>query len=329
MTDLSNIIIECEFQDIEIATPKPVITISQKVIATPQNFICLNGLPKSYKTTFALHFIAAAITKKPIFEIEVNVKDNEKIVLIDTESGVFEFSKQMKLLKKTIQKNKLPTNFSAYLFRKYEPDVIIAAIEQIILNDKPAIMFIDNLTELVLNPNDMIESKKVIQFLKRITAEHNVVIVCLLHLGKSNPNNSLGNLGSYAARGCQSELKVSYDKETNLTTLEAVLMRSDLYFNPIQIFYDIESKNFVQNLDIKQAKKSTRKFVLMDITKEEHINRLNVVFYNGAKKFEYAELVEEIKKIYGIGNNIAKQQVIPYLRGNKFIFTDEKQLNYI
>lgn len=329
MTDLSNIIIESEYKDIDIPIPIPIITISNKVVATEQNFICLNGLPKSYKTTFALHFIAAALIHKPIFEISVNIKDSDKICLIDTESGIYEFSKQMKLLKKTIHKNSLPANFSAYLFRKFEPEIIIAAIEQIIINEKPKILFIDNLTELVINPNDMIEAKKVIQFLKRITAEYNIVIVCLLHLGKSNPNNSLGNLGSYAARGCQSELKVSYDKETNLTTLECILMRSDLYFNPIQIFFNTDTKNFEQNLEVKTAKKSTRKFILMDISKDEHINRLNVVFYNGAKKFEYNELVEEIKKIYGVGNNIAKQQIIPYLRGNKFIFTDSNQLNYI
>ena len=327
--DLSNIILDSFYKDIDIPIPIPIITISSRTVATEQNFICLNGLPKSYKTTFALHFIAAAIIKKPIFEIEVNLNLNDKICLIDTESGVFEFSKQMKLLKKTIHKNNLPENFSAYLFRKYEPEIILAAIEQIIINDSPKLMIIDNLTELVINPNDMVESKKVIQFLKRITAEHNIVIVCLLHLGKSNPNNSLGNLGSYAARGCQSELKVSYDKETNLTTLEPILMRSDLYFNPIQIFFNTETKNFEQNLEVKPAKKSTRKFVLMDLTKDDHINRLNIVFNNGLKKFEYNELVEEIKKIYGVGNNIAKQQIIPYLRGNKFIFTDDKQLNYI
>jgi len=327
--ELANIIKESFYIDQDLPVPIPIITISNKIVATAQNFICLNGLPKSYKTTFALHFIAAAITKKPIFEIEVNLQKNDKIVLIDTESGIYEFSKQMKLLKKTIHNNKLPNNFSAYLFRKFEPEIILAAIEQIIINDLPKIMFIDNLTELVLNPNDMIEAKKVIQFLKRITAEYNIVIVCLLHLGKSNPNNSLGNLGSYAARGCQSELKVSYDKDTNLTTLEAILMRSDLYFNPIQIYYDNESKNFLQNLEVKPIKKSSRKFILMEINKEDHINRLNVIFYNGSKQFEYNELVEEIKKIYGVGTNIAKQQIIPYLRGNKFIFTNDKQLNYI
>lgn len=322
MIEIHNILADTLFNDIELPEQKPIITIKDKTIATLQNFICLTGLPKSYKTTFAFHFIASGLSNKTIFDISVKINKSDKICLIDTETGVHEFSKQIKTLKRTLRVNKLPENFSAYLFRKYDPDIIIMAIEKIIELEKPKILFIDNLTELVINPNDMIESKKIIQFLKKVTSEHNLVIVCLLHLGKSNPNNSLGNLGSYAARGCQSELKVSYDKETNLTTLEPILMRSDLYFDPIQIFWNPDKKEFEQNLEIKAAKKNSRKFVLMDLTNDDHMKRLGVVFIDH-KEIIYNELVEEIKKIYGVGTNIAKQQIIPYLLGNKFLFKDK------
>lgn len=327
MESIKQILSEVIYQDLDYIEPTPIITIKNKVVATLQNFICLTGLPKSYKTTFAFHFIAAGITNKTIFDINLKLNKGDKIVLVDTESGVHEFSKQVKNLKKTIKAKNLPSNFSAYLFRKYEPDTIILAIEEIIKNDLPKILFIDNLTELVINPNDMIESKKIIQFLKRITSEYNMVIVTLLHLGKTNPNNSLGNLGSYASRGCQSEIKVSYDKETNLTTLEPILMRSDLYFEPIQIFWNPEKKEFEQNLEIKQSKKSSRKFVLMELAKDDHLKRLDVIFMQ-YKEIIYSELVEEIKKLYGVGTNIAKQQIIPYLLGNKFIFKDKGIYTY-
>ena len=326
MEDIKQIVIETIYQDIDREEPKPIITIKNKTVATLQNFICITGLPKSYKTTFAFHFIASALTNKNIFDISVKIDPADKIILIDTETGVHEFSKQVKNLKRTIKKNNLPANFSAHLFRKYEPDTIINSIEYLIVNEKPKILFIDNLTELVINPNDMIESKKIIQFLKRMTSEHNLVIVTLLHLGKSNPNNSLGNLGSYAARGCQSELKVSYDKETNLTTLEPILMRSDLYFDPIQIYWDQDKKEFLQNLEVT-VKKSSRKFILMDLTKEDHNKRLDVIFMQ-YKEIIYNELVEEIKKLYGVGTNIAKQQIIPYLLGNKYIFKDKGIYTY-
>ena len=326
MEDIKQIVIETIYQDIDREEPKPIITIKNRTVATLQNFICITGLPKSYKTTFAFHFIASALTNKNIFDISVKIDPADKLILVDTETGVHEFSKQVKNLKCTIKKNNLPTNFSAHLFRKYEPETIINSIEYLIVNEKPKILFIDNLTELVINPNDMIESKKIIQFLKRMTSEHNLVIVTLLHLGKSNPNNSLGNLGSYAARGCQSELKVSYDKETNLTTLEPILMRSDLYFDPIQIYWDQDKKEFLQNLEVT-VKKSSRKFILMDLTREDHIKRLDVIFMQ-YKEIIYNELVEEIKKLYGVGTNIAKQQIIPYLLGNKYIFKDKGIYTY-
>jgi len=326
MEDIKQIVIETIYQDIDREEPKPIITIKNRTVATLQNFICITGLPKSYKTTFAFHFIASALTNKNIFDISVKIDPADKLILVDTETGVHEFSKQVKNLKRTIEKNNLPTNFSAHLFRKYEPETIINSIEYLIVNEKPKILFIDNLTELVINPNDMIESKKIIQFLKRMTSEHNLVIVTLLHLGKSNPNNSLGNLGSYAARGCQSELKVSYDKETNLTTLEPILMRSDLYFDPIQIYWDQDKKEFLQNLEVT-VKKSSRKFILMDLTKEDHMKRLAVIFMQ-YKEIIYNELVEEIKKLYGVGTNIAKQQIIPYLLGNKYIFKDKGIYTY-
>jgi hypothetical protein len=38
-----------------------------------------------------------------------------------------------------------------------------------------------------------------------------------------------------------------------------------------------------------------------------------------SKEITYAELIEQIKQIYGIGITIAKTQVIPYLIGNQYI----------
>ena len=199
----------------------------------------------------------------------------------------------------------------------YKDENTPKSVYELVEKERPKILVIDNLTELVINPNDMIESKRVVQFLKLITAQFNCVIVCLLHTGKTT-FNSLGNLGSYCDRGAQSTLKVSIDKETNITTLEPLLLRSDLYFNPIAITWNAEEKKHEQ-IDSTQIKpKSSRKFILTDLSAQDHFNRLGAIFRD-SKEIIYGELVEEIKKIYGVGTNIAKQQVIPYLAGNDFL----------
>lgn len=314
---ISEVLADALFKDEDLESPPPIITIGGKTIATAGNFITINGLPKSRKTTFAFFCIAAALQRRPIFDISVSLGADEKIILIDTEQSIHDFTKQVKTLKYTLKTKKLPEQFKAYLFRKYDPDVILNSIYTLVKEQRPKLLFIDNLTELVINPNDMVESKKVIQFLKLITGEFNCVCVCLLHLAKSNLQ-SLGNLGSYADRGAQSVLKVTLDKDTQASTLEPTLMRSDLYFNPIAITWDAENKEYCQ-VDAQPEKKTGRsKFILKELTDQDHYNRLGAIF-TGNREIIYGELVEEIKKMYGIGTNIAKQQIIPYLAGNGFL----------
>jgi hypothetical protein len=317
---LNEVIAEAYFKDEDLPEQTPTILINNKIVAYPQNFICINGLPKSYKTTFAWFFIQSFITGNEVFNIKVNREPNESICLIDTEQSVYDFTRQSKNFKRNLKVNKLPGNFSAFLFRKYEPETIIKAITDIVVNDKPKIIIIDNLTELVNNPNDMLESKSVIGWLKKLSAENNIVIICLLHNAKSTMA-SIGNLGSYADRGAQTSVTVKHDKDAGTTTMEATLMRSDKYFTPITIKFDEELKTFVQvETEIKE-KANSRKFILMNITDNEHKDKLKIIFIK-VKTMPYSELVAEIGKMYGVGLNISKQQILPYLRGNEFITSD-------
>ena len=181
--------------------------------------------------------------------------------------------------------------------------------------DRPKVLILDNLTELVINPNDIPESKKIIQFLKRITAQYNCCIITLLHNSKST-NNTLGNLGSYADRGSQSTLRATIDKETDIFTLEPIFMRSDAYFKPINVFYNKENNQYEQTETA--PKKESKKFNVNNFDEADHINRIGAIFRT-QKEISYAELVEEIKQIYGIGTNGAKQKIIPFLTSNNFI----------
>lgn len=326
MDELKNIIAEALFKDEFLIQPDPIIKIGGRTIATEGNFITISGLPKSRKTTFAFIAVAAALLKHQLFDIEVNLKDSDNILLIDTEQSIYDFSRQIKTLKYFISQNTLPQNFSAYLFRKYEPKQILESLYALMVEKKPKIVILDNLTELVINPNDVVEAKTIIQFLKRITAEFNCVVVCLLHLGKSSLS-TLGNLGSYADRGAQSTLKVTKDSDTQISYLEASFLRSDGHFNPIGIYYD-ENTNRYEKTE-GQQQKPTKKTIFDDLTEADHMAKLNVIFSSG-KELTYSELVEEIKRFYGVGTNLSKQKILPfllsknYLTNNKGIYTNLK-----
>ena len=304
--EITNIIQEAHFVDIDRIQPEPVITIGGRTVATQGNFITISGLPKSFKTSWVFYMIASGLLNKSIFDLSVKLAPADEIILIDTEQSVFDFARQVKILKYSLKSKSLPGNFNAYLFRKYEPEQIIKSILELMTTKKPKLVILDNITELVNNPNDIPESKKFIQFLKRITDEFNCVIICILHLSKSNLS-TLGNLGSYADRAAQTTLKVTMDKDTQISTLEAVFMRSDMYFDPISIQYSESEKTFVQT-EAQEKKKPSRKFDLGEITEDIHKVRVGLIFAK-RKDITYNELVEDVKNYYGIGTNLSKKVV--------------------
>ena len=311
--DYPKIINETLFIDQFIEQPKPTIIIGGKIVGVLNSFISICGLPKSRKTTFMNYFIASALTGLDFMSIKVNCDPFDKIIVFDTEQSIYDFSRQVKHLKYLIKAEKIPVNLEAYLFRQYDPEVILNSIYLIMLEKKPKIIFIDNITELVLNFNDPVESKKLVQFLKKITAEFNCTIITLLHLGKGNLQ-SLGNLGSMTDRSSNSVLRVIYDKETQSSTLEANMLRSDSLFKPITIIWSEEEKTYIQInlLDQAPTEKISRKFDITNLSREDHFTKLSLVF--GRKdQLTYEELISEIKLIYGVGTNIAKQIIVPVL----------------
>jgi len=48
---INDILNECLYADIDYPAKAPIITIQGKTIATEQNFVCLTGLPKTFKTS--------------------------------------------------------------------------------------------------------------------------------------------------------------------------------------------------------------------------------------------------------------------------------------
>ena len=311
--DYPKLIQDTKFIDQYFEQPQPTITIGGKIVGVLNSFISICGLPKSRKTTFMNYFIASALSGFEYMTIKVNCDPFDKIMVFDTEQIMYDFSRQIKHLKYLLKCETLPINFEAYLFRQFDPEIILNSIYLIMLEKKPKIIFIDNITELVLNFNDPVESKKLVQFLKKITAEFNCTIITLLHLGKGNLQ-SLGNLGSMTDRSSNSVLRVVYDKETQSSTLEANMLRSDALFNPITIVWSDTEKTYVQiNLaDQGPKEKISRKFEIQNITRDDHFTKLSLVF--GRKdQLTYEELISEIKLIYGVGTNIAKQIIVPVL----------------
>jgi hypothetical protein len=97
-----------------------------------------------------------------------------------------------------------------------------------------AIMVLDGLLDLILNYNSEEECRILIQFIKRITAQFNILLVTVLHLGKKD-KETLGHLGSASDRYAQSTLIIEKDKDQQTYNLSPKFMRSDADFETVSI----------------------------------------------------------------------------------------------
>ena len=109
-----------------------------------------------------------------------------------------------------------------------------ALIEKYIELYRPSVLIIDGILDLIQNYNDETESRNLMDWLKFVTAENNMLIICCIHLGKKD-NHTLGHLGSMVDRYAQSVLEIVKDRENNVFMLKPKWLRSAPDFLPVCI----------------------------------------------------------------------------------------------
>jgi hypothetical protein len=288
--------------------------IEGKHIGSLQNFIILSGLPKTCKSTIVSAILGAAISKRPIFDLSVLLpEERKKIAYFDTESSDYDFYRQIQRIEKFANK-KIPENILLYQVREDIPSSIKKMIEHLLKNDSEiSFLIIDGLLDLCLNYNDERETRILVNWLKKITKQYNILILSVLHLGKKD-EQTLGHLGSNTDRWAQSTLKITKDKEKGIYSLEPKFLRSADDFNPICI------KNFNgewQQVNATEKKEYNSPETLI------HSEKIAIIHTAIKKPLSYNELVESIKAVTGRGTNYAKQ-LIRILLVDKLIEKTEK-----
>lgn len=315
MIELNNFLFNPENKP---ANQETIITVQGKIFNSRGSFSVLSGLPKARKTTLNLGIFFSMLCDKEIFGFKSKQMSN--IIYIDTEQTEADMFRNYQYCKKVTDSNPDLKRAKIYLFRTLEPEEILLRINEIIITHKPQVLFIDSLTDLVNNINDIIECKHVLNMIKNITTINNLSCLALLHNSK-HTNMSLGHLGSGADRTAQSVAAIkrcSTDK--NSTIIESKLLRSDLDFDTYKITFNENSFDLSDEIGtpIKKA------LLPGDIDYSTHIEFVKKVFYL-KEGLNYSEVFELLKKEYQKGNNWIKQQLIPYLLENNFLSKKDRK----
>jgi len=210
------------------------------------------AVTKAGKSTFICAMISSAFNTYDIFSMKLQCPtERRKICLIDTESSDYDFYRTINKIKGFAELNELPPYFDAYQVREDSSGAIKQMIERYLeLNQDCAILIVDGLLDLLVNYNDEKESSLLTKWLKKITKQHNILLISVLHQSKSNLATT-GHIGSASDRFAQSTLDITKDKDKNTYVLSSRFMRSDSDFEPITL---MNFQGIFQQVETEQQK---------------------------------------------------------------------------
>jgi hypothetical protein len=289
------------------------LKINSKIVGVGQSFCVYSGLPKGGKSTYIGATIASFLANNEIFNINLSLpKERNKIALFDTESSEYDFYKNIERIKNFAGIDKLSEDcFNAfalrednsYLIKKY----IVAYLEN---NTNCSCIVIDGLLDLLVDYNDVKESRQLINFLKYITKKYNIFCMCVLHLGKKDLQ-TLGHLGSMVDRYANAVIKIEKNKELNSFEMTPTFMRSDVDFDKIAIKY---FENVGYQLMNEQGNDTPKKHTYKSWSILEHKYRVNKVLITAG--LNYTTMVNDLKELENIGMNAAKEIVKFWIENN-------------
>ena len=282
-----------------------IFTIAGQTIGCTNSLVTFSGLPKSGKSTFLAGLVASRILHTDCLGMELaSPKERSRIAYFDTESSPHDFYRQVERIRKFAFNDPIPEYIDMFCTREDSPGWQKALIEQYI-KDTPeaAVVIVDGLLDLIIDYNDPTESRNLIQWIKTLTARHDILFITVLHTSKSGEQR-LGHIGAGVDRYSQSVLEIV--KENGNYILKPKYLRSSAGFEDIAISYDSDSGMYNIIGEMEPAP---------DISQE----MLNLMEYN--RRYTYRELIDIIKQAKNRGDNYAKS-IIREMKDKKHIEKD-------
>jgi len=289
-----------------------VFRIQFQNIGSLGNFILLTGTPKSGKSKYISGMMASGITRNEVFSMNFKLPEGKnRVAHWDTEQNKYDYHAMIKLVMKLSNLAQVPLHFNSFHCRRDNAQTIIAMVQYYLQVYKDTgIIFLDGLLDMIDRFNDEGQSKMLINFLKQITDEHNILVVGVLHRSVTN-DKSLGHVGSIADRAAQSVLKVEKNKEAQPVqyVLRGEYLRSADDFDPIAIHFNKqmhlwEQCSYILPSDLqtegRQRKKRPAEYDIQD--HKDNVRRI----FNAGTELSYKHYVNEIEQVYALGTNLAK-----------------------
>lgn len=192
------------------------------------------GPPKSRKTAIVSAITAAGLGKNNVLGFELDL-DGGKILSFDTEQREGSFAKVNRNIYRWahIPNGVNPDNYQSYHLRSLFPEERLEVIGNLVIKEKPALLIIDVISDLMYDFNDLVSSQKIVEEIMKLAGSKTLTLLTL-HLGKGGL--VLGHLGSALARKVDFLIEVTKnDDDYTESTVTCKLTRDVAMFPPFSI----------------------------------------------------------------------------------------------
>lgn len=276
------------------------------------------------RKTFATGLFLAAIAGNTTVQARITgtlPADKGTVLYFDTEQGSYHAQKAAKRVLRLLQVDTLP-NFKAYQLRKFNPEHRLQIIEHAVYNT-PNLGFvcIDGIRDVITSINDEEQATMITSKLLKWSGELNIHINCILHMNKGD-NNARGHVGTELMNKSSSVLGVTKnDKQEMYSTIEAIACRdkepNQLTFgineNGLPYLLEPEQMEILQKISESRGRKA---ITPTDFRPDTHQDNLKYYIFKSQSEMKYSELVSNIKLIYSVGENKAKDFVTYFINEN-------------
>ena len=186
--------------DLSLPTNEPKFMFSIGGVPTiPQGeLVGIKGRAKMGKSQFEYYLIAVMLASVSRGSVKP-MQDHYKILLFDTEQSQVSLKKccQRALKFAGLPTDKNDNRFLPFFMRPLSIEERRNVIADAVEAEKPDIVFIDGVRDLLQDFNSLEQSNDLIQWLLSLTAEHGCTIVSVLHQNKSKDDGNMrGHLGT-------------------------------------------------------------------------------------------------------------------------------------
>lgn len=269
--------------------PPPLILIDETPICAPGDHTLLIGKKKSRKSLLVTHLISKYLQRRDTLADDVLVFDTEqgKSHVWQARDRVYRMTNQY---------------IPVFYLRGRSPRDRMHFIEMTVKHwhRRPKILVIDGIRDLMSNINDPDESTELIVWLEKLTLHHQVAIINILHINKTD-NNARGHIGTELLNKAICTIEVVYDDKTTYSAVKCESSRE----KPFDMFMFTHGATGLPELMGTPSGEDV-------VNQDDKIQRLKAVFEGEMLKNK--ELRREIGAHFGVGDYTSRKLLADFIR---------------